>query len=60
MQIGKWNNDNYPLLDNGGYLRGEKTYQLLSLVTKTLILWQIASTVMRPGNDAWADAVENY
>jgi hypothetical protein len=39
-QIGNFNDDNYPLLKNGGYLHGERTYQLLSLITKTIILWQ--------------------
>ena len=60
MQVGKWDNANYPLLDNGGYIRGEKTYQLLSLFTKTLILWQVSSSVMRPGNDAWNNATNGY
>jgi len=41
-QIGNFNDDNYPLLKNGGYLHGERTYQLLSLITKTIILWQVS------------------
>jgi len=49
-QWGKYNNDNYPLLDNGGYLQGERTYIFLSLVTKSIILWQVSSGVLR-GND---------
>jgi len=49
-QWGKYNNELYPLLDNGGYLQGERTYIFLSLATKSLILWQVSSGVLR-GND---------
>lgn len=39
LQVGKWSNARYPLLKNGGYLAGERTYQKLSLICKSLILW---------------------
>lgn len=42
-QWGKYDNSKYPLLKNGGYLQGERTYQWLSLITKSLILWQVSS-----------------
>jgi hypothetical protein len=38
-QWGQYNNELYPLLANGGYLKGERRYQWLSLITKSLILW---------------------
>lgn len=52
-QWGKFNNDLYPLLDNGGYLRGEKVYQILSLFTKSLILWHVSAQVVWPNSDNW-------
>jgi hypothetical protein len=29
------------LLENGGYLAGERTYIWLSFISKTMILWQV-------------------
>jgi len=40
-QIGKWSDDLYPDMLRGGYYYGEKVYQVLSLVAKTLLIWQI-------------------
>jgi hypothetical protein len=51
-QWGQYNNELYPLLENGGYLKGERRYQWLSLITKSLILWQVSSAAWRrEGND---------
>jgi len=41
MQIGKWSNARYPSLKNGGYIEGEKTYQMLSIVAKSLLVWLV-------------------
>ena len=47
-QKGKFKDELYPLLPNGGYLRGEKIYQWLSLIAKTILLWQIAIAAWSP------------
>lgn len=59
LQYGKWNNDNYPLLKNGGYLQGERTYQKLSLFTKSIILWTIVASFLSP-TDPYADIGTDY
>jgi hypothetical protein len=40
-QWGRYENSKYPLLKNGGYLAGERTYIWLSFISKTLIIWQL-------------------
>lgn len=47
-QWGPFNNEKYPLLPNGGYLRGEGVYQWLSLIAKTILLWQVALAAWSP------------
>jgi hypothetical protein len=47
-QKGKFNNDLYPDLPNGGYLQGERRYGTLSLVAKTLLVWTVISGGMQP------------
>lgn len=47
-QIGRWNNDVYPDMLNGGYYYGEKVYQVLSLVAKTLLIWWIIGGTAQP------------
>lgn len=59
LQWGKWSNDRYPLLKNGGYLQGERTYQKLSLFTKSLILWSVALAFMNP-EQPYADIGDDY
>jgi len=49
-QYGKWNDELYPLLPNGGYTRGEKTFLFLSLISKSVILWTIAAAVYSEGD----------
>ena len=44
-QIGKWNNALYPDMENGGYYHGEKVYQVLSLVAKSFLIWQVVGGV---------------
>ena len=50
-QKGMFDNAKYPLLPNGGYLKGERNYQWLSLIAKTLLLWQIAGAAWNPDNE---------
>ena len=50
-QKGMFDNAKYPLLPNGGYLKGERNYQWLSLIAKTLLLWQIAIAAWNPDNE---------
>lgn len=38
-QVLWWNDELYPEMNNGGYYFGEKVYQILSLTTKTLLVW---------------------
>ena len=47
-QIGKWNDALYPDMNNGGYYYGEKVYQVLSLVAKSLLIWQMVIGTTRP------------
>lgn len=47
-QNGKYNNELYPLLKNGGYLMGERHYGYLSLVAKTLLVWLVISGSNQP------------
>lgn len=58
-QTGNYNNEMYPLLDNGGYIHGEKTYQFLSIFTKSLIAWLIAGAVVGPDTDIWETIDDN-
>lgn len=41
-------NRRYPDLANGGYYAGERTYQTLSLVAKSLLLWLVIGGVNQP------------
>lgn len=36
----RYNNDKYPLLKNGGFIAGERTFIWLSFIAKTLLIWQ--------------------
>ena len=40
----------YPDLPNGGYYAGERTYQTLSLVAKSLLLWLVIGGVNQPNS----------
>jgi Heliorhodopsin len=46
--VGWWCDHKYPDLPNGGYLFGEKVYQVLSLVAKSLLLWLVIGGVNQP------------
>jgi hypothetical protein len=59
LQWGSWNNSLYANLDNGGYLYGEKIYQILSLSAKTILVWQITLAFMDPNSDNYIDSVES-
>lgn len=48
MQVGPWDNKRYPDMTNGGYYFGEKIYQILSLVAKSLLIWLIVAGVNQP------------
>ena len=41
-------NQRYPDLQNGGYYAGERTYQTLSLVAKSLLLWLVVGGSNQP------------
>jgi hypothetical protein len=41
-------NARYPELQNGGYYAGERTYQTLSLVAKSLLLWLVVGGTNQP------------
>ncbi len=43
-----WNDARWPDVPNGGYLYGEKVYQILSLVAKSLLLWLVVGGVNQP------------
>lgn len=47
-QVGWWADARYPDLDNGGYVFGEKVYQVLSLVAKSLLLWLVIGGANQP------------
>jgi hypothetical protein len=49
-QVGKWNDALYPDMLNGGYYYGEKVYQVLSLVAKTLLIWWIIGGTAQPSD----------
>ena len=55
MQIGKFNNQNYPDLSNGGYLYGERVYMILSLSIKSILLWMVAGAILDPNYEKWGD-----
>lgn len=57
-QVGKFNNELYPNLHNGGYLKGEMQYIFLSLASKFTLSWLIASAVSSPDRDLW-DSIGN-
>lgn len=38
-QWGRYDNSKYPLLKNGGYIAGERSYIWLSFISKTVIIW---------------------
>lgn len=38
-QWGRYDNSKYPLIKNGGYIAGERTFIWLSFVSKTIIIW---------------------
>lgn len=46
--IGWWSDARWPDVDNGGYLFGEKVYQVLSLVAKSLLLWLVIGGSNQP------------
>jgi len=46
--IGWWNDRRYSAERRGGYLFGEKVYQLLSLSSKSILLWLIIGGVNQP------------
>ena len=46
-QIGYWS-DKYWGFSGGGYLFGERVYLLLSLVSKSLLLWLVYGGVSQP------------
>ena len=50
LQVGKYDNRKYKY-PNGGYLHGEKVYIWLSLISKSLILWQCGSSAFRDYRD---------
>lgn len=58
MQVGKFNNARYPNLENGGYIAGERTYIWLSLISKSLILWQVAIAAFSENNET--TVADNY
>jgi hypothetical protein len=47
-QLGDFNNANYPLLKNGGYLHGERSYIKLSFLAKSFLLWLVFTGTMQP------------
>lgn len=47
-QVWWWNDARWPGLDRGGYYFGERVYQILSLVAKTLLLWLVIGGVNQP------------
>lgn len=49
-QSGKYDNSLYPLLQNGGYLKGERTYITLSWVAKSLLLWLVLNGSNQPSS----------
>ena len=55
MQVGKFNNSNYPDLNNGGYLYGERVYMILSLSIKSMLLWMMAGAILDPNYTKWAE-----
>ena len=44
----------YPDMNNGGYYFGEKVYQVLSLVAKTLLIWFVVSGTAQPQDNSAA------
>ena len=42
-QVLWWDNSRYPDMYNGGYYFGEKIYQILSLTTKSLLVWFVVT-----------------
>lgn len=51
-QIGSWSDAAYPDMNNGGYYYGEKVYQILSLASKSILVWFTFSGTMQPQTDA--------
>ena len=49
-QKGKFNNENYPLLKNGGYLLGERRYITLSFLAKSILLWFVFTGTFQPSS----------
>ena len=47
IQYGYWS-DSYWGFPGGGYLFGERAYQVLSLVSKSLLLWLVFGGVNQP------------
>ena len=47
-RIGKWADKDYP---GSGYLFGEKVYQVLSLVAKSLLLWLVVGGANQPSSN---------
>lgn len=47
-QYGKWYRDSYWGFPMGGYYFGEKVYQILSLVAKSLLLWLVVGGTNQP------------
>jgi hypothetical protein len=60
-QIGIYNNTQYkPLLKNGGYLNGEKTYQILSLSAKSMLLYMCMGAVFDASSSKWQYIGSDY
>jgi len=60
-QNGAWNNELYlPNLKNGGYLYGERTYQILSLTSKSFLVWMIAFAFKDESSVIWGTIGSTY
>ena len=46
-QVGPWSDANYPDMKNGGYYFGEKVYQVLSLVAKSVLIWGVVGGTLK-------------
>jgi Heliorhodopsin len=46
----KWYTDEYWGFSQGGYMYGEKVYQVLSLISKSLLLWLVIGGVNQPSS----------
>jgi len=58
-QWGRYENSKYPLLKNGGYLAGERTYIWLSFISKTLIIWQLGGAAFEEERSGWQIVAQN-